>query len=213
MYLVKFCLQGMLRWPQVPEVWVPWKISEGDFFADAAQPQRQNPPAPAKKLVRVKAAVLTLRCCVFCSGRVGGFTFGCLSARLPGNFTSKHLAQSSFGVVWLTLLWASAVRTRKPGVCGAGMKGKGKSYTNLSHTINSGDSDLMAEVYNIMWARCIGRGKKQRVATSYWLIKKIWWSAWDGEWNSWAWASWLIQYDKQPFLTQEIRQEGQVIQR
>jgi len=87
---------------------VTCKISEGDFFADAAQPQRKNPPAQALKLFRVKAAMLTLRCCVFCSGSVGGFTFGYLSVRLPRNFTSKHLAQAWFGVVWLKVLRASA---------------------------------------------------------------------------------------------------------
>ena len=61
------------------------------------------------KYFRVKAAVLTLRSCVFCSGSVGGFTFGQLSVRLPRNFTNiKHLAQGSFGVVWMTFLGVSA---------------------------------------------------------------------------------------------------------
>ena len=61
------------------------------------------------KYFRVKAAVLTLRSCVFCSGSVGGFTFGYLSVRLPRNFTNiKHLAQALSGVVWLTVLWGRA---------------------------------------------------------------------------------------------------------
>ena len=97
----------------VPEVWVTWKISGGDFFAVAAQPQQKNPPAKALKLFRVKAAVLTLRSCVFCSGSVGGFTFAHLSVRLPRNFTSKHLAQASFGVVWLNLLRACVGEDRE----------------------------------------------------------------------------------------------------
>ena len=46
---------------------------------------------------------------MICSGSVGGFTFGCLSVSLPRNFTNiKQLAQALFGVVWMTLLRASA---------------------------------------------------------------------------------------------------------
>ena len=42
--------------------------------------------------------------------RVGGFTYAHLSVCLPRNFTSKHLAQELFGVVWLTILRASVCK-------------------------------------------------------------------------------------------------------
>ncbi|MFC2053007.1 tyrosine-type recombinase/integrase [Chloroflexota bacterium] len=69
----------------------------GSYLFFNPKTKRPIKRAQALKLFRVKAAALTLRSCVLCSGSVGGFTFAHLSVRLPRNFTSKHLAQASFG--------------------------------------------------------------------------------------------------------------------
>ena len=128
-----------------------------------------------------------------------------------------YLQESCLSILWRWYGWQfwvpARLRTGEHGVCEAGMKRIANTSTIQTYTINAGIRDLMAWGYNIKRARCSGSGKQSLGVWLLYRLKKNWWFAWDWESNSCAWASWLIRYDKHPFLTQEIRQEGQVIQR